>query len=144
MSDASGAPKSYEDFMGFLRFFPCSDASASASRASRIRACSRFETPGTARPSAPWTSRADRVLLLCYPRLLGYSFDPASVYFCYRTDGDLALLIYEVCNTLGAIHPYVLPVTSPRRGLQYRLQYRLGDRENQRLYFAPLSAHAKD
>src|SRR5438552_17709814 len=77
-----------------------------------------------------------RVLLLCYPRLLGYSFDPASVYFCYRADGDLALLIYEVCNTLGAIHPYVLPVTSPRRGLQYRLQYRLGDREIQRLYFA--------
>ena len=53
-----------------------------------------------------------RVLLLCYPRLLGYTFNPLSVYFCYRADGELALLIYEVRNTLGGIHPYVLPVTA--------------------------------
>jgi DUF1365 family protein len=51
-----------------------------------------------------------RVLLLCYPRLLGYTFNPLSVYFCYRADGSLALLIYEVRNTFGEIHPYVLPV----------------------------------
>jgi DUF1365 family protein len=51
-----------------------------------------------------------RVLLLCYPRLFGYTFNPLSVYFCYRTDGALALLIYEVRNTFGEIHPYVLPV----------------------------------
>ena len=53
-----------------------------------------------------------RVLLLCYPRLLGYTFNPLSVYFCYRADGSLALLIYEVRNTFGEIHPYVLPVRS--------------------------------
>lgn len=53
-----------------------------------------------------------QVLLLCYPRLLGYTFNPLSVYFCYRADGELALLIYEVRNTFGEIHPYVLPVTS--------------------------------
>ena len=51
-----------------------------------------------------------RVLLLCYPRLLGYTFNPLSVYFCYRADSELALLIYEVRNTFGEIHPYVLPV----------------------------------
>jgi DUF1365 family protein len=51
-----------------------------------------------------------RVLLLCYPRLLGYTFNPLSVYFCYRTDGKLALIIYEVRNTFGDIHAYVLPV----------------------------------
>jgi len=53
-----------------------------------------------------------RVLLLSYPRLLGYTFNPLSVYFCYRADGELALLIYEVRNTFGDIHPYVLPVLS--------------------------------
>jgi len=53
-----------------------------------------------------------RVLLLCYPRLLGYTFNPLSVYFCYRADDELALLIYEVRNTFGDIHPYVLPVLS--------------------------------
>jgi len=51
-----------------------------------------------------------RVLLLCYPRLLGYTFNPLSVYFCYSADGELALIIYEVRNTFGDIHSYVLPV----------------------------------
>src|SRR3982074_3829947 len=51
-----------------------------------------------------------RVLLLCYPRLLGYTFNPLSVYFGYRANGELALVIYEVRNTFGDIHPYVLPV----------------------------------
>lgn len=51
-----------------------------------------------------------RVLLLCYPRLLGFTFNPLSAYFCYRADGELALMIYEVRNTFGDIHAYVLPV----------------------------------
>src|SRR3984893_17617089 len=37
-----------------------------------------------------------RVLLLCYPRLFGYTFNPLSVYYCYRADGRPTLLIYEV------------------------------------------------
>ena len=49
-----------------------------------------------------------RIQLLCYPRLLGYVFNPLSIYFCYRASGELALLIYEVRNTFGQIHPYVL------------------------------------
>ena len=51
-----------------------------------------------------------RVLLLCYPRLLGYAFNPLSVYFCYGADEALALVIYEVRNTFGEIHCYVIPV----------------------------------
>jgi DUF1365 family protein len=51
-----------------------------------------------------------RVVLLCYPRLLGFTFNPLSVYFCYRAGGELALMIYEVRNTFGNIHAYVLPV----------------------------------
>lgn len=51
-----------------------------------------------------------RVLLLCYPRLLGFTFNPLSVYFCYAACGDLALVIYEVRNTFGDIHAYALPV----------------------------------
>src|SRR6201996_321892 len=56
-----------------------------------------------------------RVLLLCYPRLLGFTFNPLSVYFCYRADGELALMIYEVRNTFGDIHAYVLPVQPGER-----------------------------
>jgi DUF1365 family protein len=51
-----------------------------------------------------------RVLLLSYPRLLGYTFNPLSAYFCHTGDGALALIIYEVRNTFGDIHAYVLPV----------------------------------
>jgi DUF1365 family protein len=53
-----------------------------------------------------------RVLLLSYPRLFGYTFNPLSVYFCDGADGQPALLIYEVRNTFGDIHAYVLPVKS--------------------------------
>ena len=51
-----------------------------------------------------------RVLLLCYPRVLGYVFNPLSIYFCYDASGNPALLIYEVRNTFGEMHSYVLPV----------------------------------
>ncbi|SRR5579871_5739332 len=57
-----------------------------------------------------------QVLLLCYPRLLGYAFNPLSVYFCYQASGQLALIIYEVRNTFGDIHAYVLPLKSGDAG----------------------------
>jgi uncharacterized protein len=56
-----------------------------------------------------------RILLLCYPRLLGYAFNPLSIYFCYHASGGLALLIYEVRNTFGEIHFYVLKVEDSKR-----------------------------
>ncbi len=51
-----------------------------------------------------------RVLLLCYPRLLGLVFNPLSVYYAYRVDGALAGVIYEVRNTFGQHHSYVAPI----------------------------------
>jgi uncharacterized protein len=51
-----------------------------------------------------------RILLSCYPRILGYVFNPISVYFCYRADQTLATLIYEVGNTFGEKHLYIAPV----------------------------------
>jgi DUF1365 family protein len=53
---------------------------------------------------------ADRVLLLTMPRILGYVFNPLSVYFCYAADGRLKTMIYEVHNTFGGRHKYVLSV----------------------------------
>jgi len=50
------------------------------------------------------------VRLLCYPRLLGYVFNPISVFFCYRADGDLAAILYEVHNTFGERHGYLIRV----------------------------------
>src|SRR5882724_11423333 len=50
------------------------------------------------------------VSLLCYPRLFGHAFNPLSVYFCKNAGGELVLMIYEVRNTFGEMHHYVLPV----------------------------------
>lgn len=47
------------------------------------------------------------VRLLAFPRVLGYVFNPISVYFCHRPDGTLATVIYEVHNTFGGRHAYV-------------------------------------
>lgn len=52
------------------------------------------------------------IRLLCLPRLLGYVFNPLSVYFCHAPDGRLACIVYEVSNTFGERHSYVLPVGS--------------------------------
>ena len=50
------------------------------------------------------------IRLLCYPRIFGYVFNPLSVYFCYRRDGSLTAILYEVCNTFKERHTYVIPV----------------------------------
>lgn len=44
------------------------------------------------------------------PRVLGYGFNPISVWFCYRRDGALAALLHEVHNTFGERHTYLIPV----------------------------------
>ncbi len=51
-----------------------------------------------------------RILLLAFPRLLGFVFNPLSVYFCYGRSGDLAMVVYEVRNTFGEMHSYIAPV----------------------------------
>lgn len=51
-----------------------------------------------------------RIALLCMPRMLGYVFNPISVYFCHDWTGRLACLVYEVSNTFGERHSYVAPV----------------------------------
>lgn len=52
----------------------------------------------------------DRFLMLCYPRVLGYGFNPVTVYFGLAADGRLKLVIYEVNNTFGERKSYVIPV----------------------------------
>ncbi|PSC05824.1 DUF1365 domain-containing protein [Alsobacter soli] len=54
--------------------------------------------------------RPARVLLLCYPRILGFGFNPLSVYFAYGDDGALSAVLYEVRNTFGQHHTYACPV----------------------------------
>jgi uncharacterized protein len=57
-----------------------------------------------------------RIVLLAMPRLLNYVFNPLSVYFCYRRNGELAALAHEVSNTFGETHFYVLPPYTDKNG----------------------------
>lgn len=50
------------------------------------------------------------VQMLCYPRMLGYVFNPLTVYFCHNRAGVLKGIIHEVHNTYHERHAYVLPV----------------------------------
>ncbi len=50
------------------------------------------------------------VRLLCFPRLLGYVFNPLSIWFCHHKSGRLAAVLYEVRNTFGEQHCYLIPV----------------------------------
>jgi len=54
-----------------------------------------------------WDGGSIRVLAM--PRLLGFVFNPLSVWFCFRRDGGLGAIVYEVNNTFGERHCYVLP-----------------------------------
>ncbi|MET0188265.1 MAG: DUF1365 domain-containing protein [Pseudonocardia sediminis] len=52
--------------------------------------------------------RGGQVLMLAHARVLGYVFNPISVYWCHDRDGDLACVIAEVHNTYGERHCYLL------------------------------------
>jgi len=56
------------------------------------------------------------VRLLCMPRVLGGVFNPISVYFCHRPDGVLSAILYEVNNTFGDRHSYLIPVAADASG----------------------------
>jgi DUF1365 family protein len=81
----------------------------------------RDHGPRDGSPLRPWIdrllaahgfARAARVRLLCYPRVLGYVFNPLSVYFCENEGGELYAIVHEVKNTFGEQHAYVLPATA--------------------------------
>ena len=79
--------------------------------------------PRDGSPIRPWLDRIlaahgieepiGPVRLLCFPRLWGYVFNPLSIYYCYRPDGRLAVVLYEVCNTFGEWHGYLLKADTP-------------------------------
>lgn len=49
-----------------------------------------------------------QLVLLAYPRVLGYVFNPLSVFYALAPDGSIAALIYEVNNTWGERRSYVV------------------------------------
>lgn len=49
-----------------------------------------------------------RIVMLANARVLGYTFDPMSAFWCFAADGSLRAVLVEVHNTYGGRHAYVL------------------------------------
>ncbi len=56
-------------------------------------------------------AEAAHIDLLCFPRVLGFVFNPLSIFFIYDHDRRLEAVIYEVNNTFGQTHAYVVPAS---------------------------------
>ena len=83
--------------------------------------------PGTNEDLRPWVEQhltqagvdleGGSIQLLCLPRILGYVFNPISVYYCYHSDGSLMAVLYEVSNTFKQRHSYLVAVTEGNGGV---------------------------
>ena len=56
------------------------------------------------------------IRLLTMPRLLGWAFNPLSIYFCHARAGHLTAILWEVDNTFGERHGYLIPVETIEAG----------------------------
>jgi uncharacterized protein len=56
-----------------------------------------------------------KIVMLASARVLGYVFNPLSVYWCHEPDGSLACVVAEVHNTYGQRHCYLLRTDSRGR-----------------------------
>ena len=79
----------------------------------------RDHGPRDGLPLRPWvedklraadvSASADHIRLLAFPRVLGFVFNPISIVFVHAADERLEAVIYEVNNTFGQTHAYVVP-----------------------------------
>ena len=51
----------------------------------------------------------ESIYILCYPRMFGFAFNPLTVYYC-RKGSAVTAMVYEVRNTFGDDHTYVVPL----------------------------------
>ncbi len=104
-----------------LRFF-------SVERANLFTFCNRDHGPRDGRPLRPWaeahlreagiSETPVRLLLLAMPRMVGYVFNPLSIYYALDSHDRPFAIIYEVKNTFGEQHAYVLPIEQHDRGAE--------------------------
>lgn len=52
------------------------------------------------------------IRILTMPRMFGFVFNPLTVWFCHDQTDALSAIIYEVNNTFGERHSYLLPVAA--------------------------------
>ena len=57
------------------------------------------------------------IKVLCYPRILGYVFNPLSIFHCYEKD-KLVAIFYEVKNTFNEQHTYIFKIKNNEEIIQ--------------------------
>ncbi|MTI16291.1 DUF1365 domain-containing protein [Rhodobacteraceae bacterium RKSG542] len=57
------------------------------------------------------------IKMLCYPRFLGRAFNPLTIYFCFSDEQTLDAIVYQVNNTFGQRHHYVVSTKGERKKL---------------------------
>jgi len=80
-----------------------------------------------------------RIRLLCFPRILGYVFNPLSVYYCSDQNGRLRAIVYEVSNTFGDRHSYVCEVPEDH-GRSNRAEDGFDQHTDKRFHVSPFMA----
>jgi DUF1365 family protein len=58
-----------------------------------------------------------RITALMQPRVLGYAYNPLSLYWCHDRNGVLRHVIAEVHNTHGDRHAYLMPPSDDRAAM---------------------------
>ena len=69
------------------------------------------------------TLNGGRVTALMHARVLGYVFNPLTVYWCHDARGVLQYVIAEVQNTYGGRHAYLLPPSGDRPAMVSKKLY---------------------
>ncbi|MBV8501930.1 MAG: DUF1365 family protein [Paucibacter sp.] len=79
-----------------------------------------------------------KILLLTMPRLMGHVFNPLSVWFCHAPgpDGLLQAIVYEVSNTFGERHRYLIPVADSEASI-------VDQRCDKQLHVSPFNSMAQ-
>ena len=57
------------------------------------------------------------IKVLCYPRILGYVFNPLSIFYCYEKE-KLVAIFYEVKNTFNEQHTYIFKIKNNEEIIQ--------------------------
>jgi DUF1365 family protein len=114
----------YRLFYLFLDIDRIAEASAGArlfsyNRPNLFSFYDRDHGDGSGAPLRDWATNAfqearvdlegGKIMLLALPRMLGFVFNPISVFFGYGPDGALRGVLYEVRNTFGETHVYAAP-----------------------------------
>ncbi len=94
-----------------LRLFSFDDADHGARDGSSVAGWVRAQLA-----AAGIAAAGARIFALCFPRILGYAFNPLTTYYVYDASGALRLMVYEVNNTFGERHTYVLAVRDASAG----------------------------